>query len=220
MSTTSAVWTEVTYYEMTGSLSDSTSCNNVIYVDVELTSSCTEDTICSWGYDYNYKTVCHDVMPAIDSYFDDPYWSDDCNGKDVTHFVVAKDTCVFSTYMTSYRGWTCNKAIAELYKTANYDDSTCAEGYAYDLLTPWGGYRHGECFYSSGSGYFSLDCEAAATPTADYQLITYHAISSDVGACDGTTAILGYEYYYTDDCNSYDCVAGPEWMETWSSVMR
>ncbi|KAH3767912.1 hypothetical protein Pelo_205 [Pelomyxa schiedti] len=218
-STTSAIWEETIYYEMT----DSDSCSSPIYVEVEQTSTCYASTDCYWGSDYNSWTHCLDEMPAIDSYFDEPYysyilWTDECNGKEVFQFIVAKESCVMSSYMSTYRGWKCNQAQGEITKTGNYDDSTCAAGYDYDTLTPYYGYRHGECFYSSGSGYYSVDCDAASTATAGYQLITYHPILSEVGACDGTTAILGYEYYYTDDCASYDCVAGPTWMETWSCV--
>ncbi|KAH3767225.1 hypothetical protein Pelo_899 [Pelomyxa schiedti] len=211
-----ADWKEELYYEE----SDASSCSNLIYVEVTEVSSCSEST-CYYGYDYNTRTKCHDVPPDMDSYFDDEYYStilsSDILGMKVTGFVVANKSCVLAYFLTSYRGWNCDDAAGIIAKWNFGLDSTCSSGGSeYEQVTPYSyNKRFADVFVGYGSWY-TVDCDNTATPVSGYQLITYYPAQSWSTSTCASLPVLGYEYFYTDDCKVHDCAVGVMWKESWS----
>ncbi|KAH3722590.1 hypothetical protein Pelo_18704, partial [Pelomyxa schiedti] len=211
-----ALWQEYLYYEQP----DYTTCSNLIYVEVEDVSTCSEST-CYVGYEYNYMVKCHDVMPDIDSYFDEEYYStttySDMLGTKVTEFSVAKKSCVWSYWYDDYRGWTCDGIAGKITEYDYSSDSTCTtSGSSYKVATPSQSNRWADVFYCSSSKWYTVDCGNIDTPVSGYQLITYYAVEQDSTSTCASSAILGYEYFHTDDCIVQDCGSGPQWKESWS----
>ncbi|KAH3756842.1 hypothetical protein Pelo_11341 [Pelomyxa schiedti] len=209
LGTSTAVWEEHLYYEM----SDYSTCNSLIYVEVLETSSCSETSYCYSGYDYNWLVKCHDQMPDMDSYFEDEYYSStiwsDMLGTKVTGFIVVEKSCVMSIWSGSYRGWVCDELTGKL-------SVYCITGSHYDDITPSSYNRWGEVFYYDSEEWYALNCD---TKIPGYQLITYYAIEHDSSATCVGSPILGYEYFYTDDCviqDAYECGPGFVWKETLS----
>ncbi|KAH3744172.1 hypothetical protein Pelo_14431 [Pelomyxa schiedti] len=219
LSSSRALWQEELHYEQTGL----SACRNLIYVEVTEVPSCTESTSCSYGYDYNSKTRCHDVMPDMDSYFDDHYYtstlSSDILGMKVTGFVVVKRYCVLASYLNNYWGWSCDDAVGTITEWNFASDSTCSSGGSeYQQVTPNSYNKRFADVFLGYDSWYTVDCvvDNTAPPVSGYQLITYYPAQSwSTSTCD-SLPVLGYEYFYTDDCMVHDCVVGVMWKENWS----